>query len=171
MEVLNAPMPNPIEFRIVGDETISIWISSEAIKTMLKASSKAGCSETGGILIGRYTPESWFADIVEATPKPKGSQAGRFWFQRSNSGLSNLLVDRWNYGYHYLGEWHYHPNSAPIPSNSDILAMREIANDDDYQCPNPILVILGGNPALDWTISITLFRKGEILRLCEYTVT
>lgn len=137
---------------------------------MVEASAKAGRSETGGILIGRYGPEGWFADIVEATPKPKGSRSGWFWFQRSNSGLSDLLAERWRDGLHYLGEWHFHPGGAPTPSRSDIHAMWRVAGDEAYHCPAPILVVVGGRPKSDWALSATLFREGRVVSLRQCPV-
>ena len=132
---------------------------------MLDASVKARCRETGGILMGRYGPDGWIADVIEATPKPKGSRAGWFWFQRSNEGLSALLEERWKTGVHYLGEWHYHPRGKPTPSGLDIRAMCKIAEDAVYCCTSPILIILGGRPKADWLLSATLFRDGQVLAL------
>jgi hypothetical protein len=109
--------------------------------------------------------EGWTADVVEATPKPKGSRAGWFWFERSNKGLAELLETRWEQGFHYLGEWHFHPRGAPTPSGLDRRAMWKIATDDAYRCPAPILVILGGRPKSNWSLSATLFRDGEVLQL------
>lgn len=165
---MTVAMPEPIEFRVSGDAAASIWISPAAITAMVEASVKAGRSETGGILIGRYGPEGWFADVVEATPKPKGSRSGWFWFQRSNSGLSALLAERWRDGLHYLGEWHFHPGGAPTPSGSDIRAMWKVAGDEAYRCPAPILIILGGKPKSDWSLSATLFREGQAVSLRQY---
>lgn len=128
---------------------------------MIGASSKAGRSETGGILIGRYGVEGWHADVVEATPKPPGSRAGWFWFQRAPNGLASLLKDRWQLGFHYLGEWHYHPGGAPTPSTPDVRAMQKIARDAAYHCPAPILLIVGGSAKTGWTLSATLFREGR----------
>ena len=161
-------MPKPIDFRANGDVPASIWISPAAIAAMLEASAEAGRSETGGILIGRYGSEGWFADVVEATPKPKGSRSGWFWFQRSNSGLSDLLKERWHDGLYYLGEWHFHPDSAPMPSGPDIRAMRKVAGDEAYRCPDPILVILGGKPNSGWYLSATLFRDGHVVNMQQY---
>lgn len=163
-------MPEPIDFRTDDDFTASIWISPEAIGTMLNAASKAGRRETGGILIGRYGPEGWSADVVEATPKPKGSRSGRCWFQRSSFGLADLLERRWGEGLHYLGEWHFHPGNAPTPSNPDIRAMRRVASDEAYRCPAPILVILGGSPKYEWRLSATLFRDDRVVTMKQHSL-
>lgn len=158
-------MPDPIEFTEGGASGASIWLSPAAITAMVEAATRAGRWETGGILIGRYGPDRWSADIVEATPKPKGSRSGWFWFQRSSSGLAELLEERWAAGLHYLGEWHFHPGGAPTPSGPDIRAMQKVAADDAYRCPSPILVILGERPKTGWSISATLFRDGHDIRL------
>ncbi len=151
---------NPVEFLEGGASGASIWLSPSVIAAMLEAAIKAGRCETGGILIGRYGPDAWQADVIEATPKPKGSRSGWFWFQRSNTGLAALLEKRWSAGHHYLGEWHFHPGAAPTPSGPDIRAMQKIARDEVYRCPSPLLVILGGKPKTAWSISATLFRDG-----------
>lgn len=155
----------PIEFRERGVGRASIWISPAAIASIAEASRAANRSETGGILIGRYGPEGWVADIVEATPKPKGSRAGWFWFQRSNTGLASLLDDRWSKGLHYLGEWHSHPGRSPTPSSSDVRAMLKIADDEAYRCVAPLLVILGGGLDANSSLSVTLFREGRAIAL------
>lgn len=154
--------PESVEFRGAG---VSVWISASAVSAMLAASVQAGCRETGGILIGRYGAEGWMADVIEATPKPKGSRASWFWFQRSNTGLAEILEQRWKDGFHYLGEWHFHPRGASTPSGSDERAMWKISADEAYRCPTPILVILGGKPKSEWSLSATLFRGGQVLRL------
>lgn len=158
-------MPDPFEFVEADAGGASVWISPEAVQSMLDAATKARCRETGGILIGRYGPDGWVADVIEATPKPRGSRAGWFWFQRSSAGLSTLLEERWQKGFHYLGEWHFHPLGSPTPSGSDTRAMFKIAEDAAYRCPSPILIILGGRPKSEWLLSATLFRDGQMRSL------
>lgn len=165
MAALTDWMPDSMEFTEDGPCGASIWLSSRAIETMVTLASNAGRHETGGILIGRYSAEGWSADIVEATPKPRGSSSGWFWFQRSQNGLASLLQSRWQAGLHYLGEWHSHPGGLPLPSYPDIRAMQKIADDEAYRCSSPILVILGGRHKAGWSISSTLFRHGRHIGL------
>lgn len=162
--------PNHVHFSQVGSFAASIWLSSRATAAMIEAAMKAGRYETGGILIGRYGAETWSADIVEATPKPKGSSAGWFWFRRSPNGLGRLLEERWREGLYYVGEWHFHPAGAPNPSGPDIRAMQKLALDEAYNCPSPILLILGGSPKTRWSISATLFRDGHAIHISDELV-
>jgi hypothetical protein len=157
--------PERMEFYEGNARGASIWISPSAVASMVGASTTAGRSETGGILIGRYGPDGWVADVLEATPKPKGSKSGFFWFQRSDKGLTALLEERWQQGLYYLGEWHFHPGGTPTPSGSDIGAMLKVARDEAYRCSAPLLAILGGHPPTNWSVSVTLFRDGRTISL------
>lgn len=163
-------MPSPLQFRSNELPEASIWLSVDAVSVMLSAAARAGRQETGGVIIGHYGTEGWVADIVEATPKPPRSQAGSNWFQRSASGLAELLKDRWKRSLHYLGEWHFHPGALPSPSASDVRAMQKIARDAAYDCPSPILVILGGYPGTSMTVSATLFRDGRPVRFKDQAI-
>ena len=162
--------PSPLQFRSDELPEASIWLSVDAVSVMVSAAAKAGRQETGGILIGRYSTEGWVADVVEATPKPPRSQAGWNWFQRSASGLAELLKDRWKRDLHYLGEWHFHPGGVPSPSAPDVRAMQKIARDAAYNCASPILLILGGYPGTSMTVSATLFRDGRSMRFKDVAI-
>ncbi len=160
----NAMWPDAMEFRNFASG-YGVWLSSTAIDTILATAAQAGRRETGGILIGRYDAEGWVAEVIEATSKPRGSRAGWWWFRRGTSGLRELLAARWADGYHYLGEWHYHPNGSPAPSGTDIVSMREISVDPAYQCPEPILVIIGGRPPQQWKLSVSVVRRETLVSL------
>jgi len=103
--------------------------------------------ETGGILIGRYSENLTTALVTVATPPPIDSRKGFAWFTRGSFGLQALLARLWKHDRtQYLGEWHYHPFSAPQPSNLDKRSLAEVAKDSKYQCRAPILLIVGGDP-------------------------
>lgn len=150
------------------DRRFSVEIGTAAIQTMLAACIKAGRKETGGILIGKIDPSGRVAHVLEATPKPRDSAFGWFWFKRGTHGLKQLLAHRWSVGQHYLGEWHFHPGGSPEPSAPDCIAMAQIASDARYQCKEPILLILGGTPPHRWEISATVYPASEPhQRLCR----
>ncbi len=148
-----------MEFRSSHENPFNVWISATSLETMKAAAATAGRKETGGILIGRYGSDGWSADVVEATPSPVGSRAGFSWFVRSNKGLVDLLRQRWRKGFHYLGEWHLHPDASPVPSPTDKRTMCRIAADPAYQCSRPILIILGGSARSSFTLSVSVFDK------------
>jgi integrative and conjugative element protein (TIGR02256 family) len=119
--------------------------------------------ETGGILIGNYTPNQLTAHILQITLPPKNSRLSKRAFYRGINGLKGGLDSAWNKGQYYLGEWHYHPNSSAMPSNIDKNQMIGLSQDPKLKCPEPILVIIGGYPD-HWSVSARIFvKKQEII--------
>lgn len=143
------------------DNRFSVLMTEAAIASMVETCSTAGRKETGGILIGRLADRGALAIVLEATPKPRDSGFGWFWFRRGVKGLRHLLDERWSKGQHYLGEWHYHPGGSAQPSAPDHAAMSKIASDERYQCPEPILAILGGLRPSTWELSISVIPARE----------
>ena len=104
--------------------------------------------ETGGVLTGHYNETLDTAIVTRATGPPPDSQRRRTAFYRGTQGLHELLRVLWSKKEYYLGEWHYHPGSSPEPSAADIKRMQEIAENDNANCPEPILLVAGGNRAI-----------------------
>lgn len=127
-------------------------------QTLARAS---GRNETGGVLIGRYEDGGAVAVVDEVTGSPRGSIFSSVTFQRAAGNLRALLVRRWSSKRHYLGEWHFHPGHAPDPSERDKSTMAKIAADKRYSCREPLLLIIGQNPAREPRLSLHVFSLGE----------
>lgn len=118
--------------------------------------------ETGGILVGRYNNRHDTATVTRVSGPPPDSRASRSMFQRGTAGLQRLLNRVWRGGEeYYLGEWHFHPEGEPMPSERDILQMDEIAHSQSYNCPEPILLIVGGKPEGEWSIRVFVYPEGK----------
>lgn len=144
-----------------ADERFGALLGVDPLQAMLNQAAASGHSETGGILIGRYSNAGAVATIADATAKPPGSRFGLSWFTRGNKGLKKLLEARWSDGDHYLGEWHFHPGGSASPSGPDEVAMRAVASDERYRCREPLLAILGGWPGREWAVTLTVFPVNE----------
>ena len=142
------------------------------LEAMLNWCKEASGMETGGILLGLYSADLKRAEISRAIGPTSDSSSGQTWFVRGIKGLNRLLRRLWIVRKdYYLGEWHYHPNASPTPSNVDISQLEMIARSKKYSCPEPILVIVGGDPRGHWTMSVTVFpRDGEPTALTEQDV-
>jgi len=65
-----------------------------------------------------------------------------------------------------LGEWHSHPRGRPTPSDQDIRSQFAISNDKLANCPEAILVIIGGELKIDPQITIcVLSRECGLIKL------
>lgn len=149
----------PIVLR-TPDRRFGIILDRAAISDMLRHCVLASGNETGGLLIGVYTTEHDMAVVRSVTGPSADSNAGRTWFRRGVRGLQDLLLERWRTERdYYLGEWHYHPGAPPQPSGDDHVQMRAISQSPPYRCPEPILVILGGEPTGEWSISAQVYPR------------
>ncbi len=142
------------------DNRFGVKIGSESVRRILHYCNQSTPNETGGILLGRYSPAHDCALVQRVTGPPADSQMGKSWFVRGVRGLQAKLDALWHRrGGFYLGEWHFHPFGQPIPSSVDVKQLHEIAESRFYQCPEPLLIILGGDPLNSWTMRSFLFRR------------
>ncbi len=153
---------------ISDDRKFSVEITPTIFAQIKYYSNCANRKETGGILIGKYTDDLSRAIISLVSGPPSDSKSGRTWFIRGINGLRKLLDKCYkSAGSYYLGEWHFHPFASPSPSTQDIQQMLAIAKDRKYNCPEPIMIILGGDPNTNSaTLYICVFqRSGSIIHL------
>lgn len=151
-----------------GTAEFTVKLSASALRQIIDECIKAGNNETGGILIGSYSRDGSTALLAEATARPNDSLVGRTTFQRGINGLHSLLASRWNAGKYYVGEWHFHPGGSPEPSRDDLESMTLISQDPNYQCQEPVMIILGGYPHVSYRLSSSVFPRGNLpVRLFE----
>lgn len=117
--------------------------------------------ETGGIIVGYYTKNLDCAVITDISLSPPDSKHGYSWFYRGITGLQHWLDRLWNNRKYYLGEWHFHPYASASFSQTDTSQMLKIATNKDYQCPEPLLLIIGGDLRKDWELRLYVCVKGK----------
>ncbi len=124
-------------------------------------SAGANSVETGGILIGYYSQDRSTAIVTQATRAPRDSRSGPTWFIRGVVGLRHLLAKFWKEPkrHYYLGEWHYHPAKTVEPSCEDFTQMRLISESSDYNCAEPVLIIVGEGMGVDLPAKVFVFPK------------
>ena len=125
-----------------SDQKFSISIQQAIVIELERICTDAVSKETGGVLIGHYSENLNTALITSITGPPPDSRAGKTWFHRGIEGLRDIFQQCSNT--YYVGEWHFHPFASPTPSLQDLRQMKRIALDKQYNCPEPILIILGG---------------------------
>ena len=98
-------------------EGVRVEITEEAFGAITKHIAIRKRGETGGILIGQYSPDHLTAKVLSASGPGKQSLLGLFSFTRRASGVQEELDKEFKQGRYYLGEWHCHPgrNHAPSP--------------------------------------------------------
>lgn len=144
-----APFPNgtadcPVELRLhSADRRFGVHLPKHFLRSMLDYAARDYPKETGGVLLGTYTPSFELAIVTEVSGPPQDSRKARSGFWRGILGLQTLISRLWKQQQYYLGEWHVHPDGPPIPSETDYDQMNAISQSLDYQCPEPLLLIVG----------------------------
>lgn len=155
----------PIERRSL-DARFGIYMEPTALAIVLDACASAGGNETGGILVGKYSPDLRTARITGASTAPSDGRSGRTQFVRGIRGLQAWLAQLWaRRSGHYLGEWHFHPFSDPTPSSQDIRQMTEIASSPHYHCRQPVMLVVGGDPSGRWLLHFEVVESREARHL------
>lgn len=156
-------MANEVEYWS-EDRQFGLIVTENHLKEIQRLCQRACPHETGGILIGSYTDASDCAVVTEISSAPSDSRSGKHWFLRGIRGLQARLDRLWRRnGKFYLGEWHFHPFGTPNPSPTDIEQMREISESEQYHCPEPVLLILGGDPHTHWRTCAYVLPLGRKL--------
>ncbi|MDP9310779.1 MAG: Mov34/MPN/PAD-1 family protein [Chloroflexota bacterium] len=144
-----------------ADERFGLYIPQSEAENILERCCDAGIKETGGILFGSYAESLEWAHVSVASSAPPDSKQGTRWFYRGVRGLKVLIDNLWQKHEYYLGEWHYHPYSSAAPSLTDQRQMKTIAASKRYYCPEPILLIVGGDPMGVWGARAWVFPRGR----------
>ncbi len=148
------------------DNNFFIEINTKTFNNIKNECIKAKNKETGGILIGTYSEDSTKASIITITGPPKDSKQTRNTFKRGSYGLIKLLDKKWKESQqYYIGEWHFHPNLCPDPSRVDDLQMKKLSKNKLLKCPEPILLIVGGNQNQGWKSSTHIYTKENRINL------
>lgn len=156
------------------DGRFGLALPAEVVRRMLAEARAVGGTETGGILVGLYNDALDTACVTMAEPPPTDSIHTRSSFVRGVAGVRARLAHLWKRSVptYYLGEWHVHPGFSPEKSTDDDATMHRGGLRQAFNCAVPVLVILGGDPAADWSLrawaypeeqaAVCLLEQGEL---------
>lgn len=153
----------PLELWTAKD-AFGLRIPQAVIDRMIACCLASHPLETGGILVGRHISGGECADVVAASGPPLDSKQAPTWFIRGTRHLQRWLNLLWKMReQHYLGEWHYHPSASPCPSGQDMEQIRKVAKNMKARCPEPLLIIIGGDVCDGFTLSCFVSPAGRPL--------
>lgn len=139
-----------------------LLLNERVMLKMLIHARKSGLRKTGGILIGRYSEDLKYAIVSIVTGPPADSDGDLHEFYRGVESLNELVADSWKEDRYYLGEWHTHLHADPVPDRLDIDTMMQISEDDEnYHCPEPILIVLAGDAETNWRVGAFSFPRHQ----------
>ena len=128
-------------------EKYTVYISESCLLKMTEMGQVYYPNEVGTSLVGCYSNDGFEASVLDLAPLSPDSKGRRTSFYRGIAGLQKFFMklrEVFPGKRYYVGEWHSHPNAAPIPSGTDDRNQLAIARDTKTNCPECILVIIGG---------------------------
>lgn len=126
-------------------------------------------AETGGVLFGGRDNACGVLWVSEVVGAPPDSDSAKEHFICGIQGVAEVNEEkrhRTRGSVEYIGMWHTHPTSAPVPSGIDFLAMHKLVNAPENASPRHFLLILGddGGPSLN-LLSGCIFAKKDFEEL------
>lgn len=103
--------------------------------------------ESGGQLFARLSSEE--VVVSRATGLREGDKRGRFLFWPNRRKEQDEIKTLHEEGYHYVGDWHTHPEPLPKPSNTDLVNILECYNQSKHDLKYFIMAIIGTKPFPD----------------------
>ena len=134
--------------RFTNESDISVTFASEVLELFEQHKQLSEKSlEAGGQLFARFNA----TDVVisKATGLRNGDKRGRYLFWPNRKKEQNEIKELFGEGYHYVGDWHTHPEPVPTPSNTDLVNILECYNQSKHDLKYFIMVIVGTAPFPD----------------------
>lgn len=100
--------------------------------------------EAGGVLLGRHILGSEDIIVDDVTQPLRGDRRGRHRFFRARDRRQAAIDRAWRESggtCTYLGEWHTHPELAPVPSPHDWCDWRRRLRHDQFTEPISFLIV------------------------------
>lgn len=152
-----------------GKHGYEIRMSEEALAATLawvrRSERVWGASvETGGLLFGEVDELLKVVWIDEVSGPPGDSRASSQLFLCGTAGVADMNAEklrRTSGSVSFLGMWHTHPRSLPIPSKTDLGAMKDLLGDGaNFDGRRFLMMIVGGTSKAP-IISATVFQRSD----------
>lgn len=154
-------------YHIIND--LKIIIKPEVFSDLKRYYYSSMKYETGGILLGKFNRNNRVIEIVEVY-ELKTNFFSRILYRRNARKAQKIVNKRWletDGVINYIGEWHTHPCMQPIPSDTDMHSLKEIAAKVRDSLPGTLLIIVGKDEKINLivqredTIKMQLLSEGE----------
>lgn len=99
--------------------------------------------EAGGLLFAEFCLPT--ITIKEATRPHRKDKRSRYGFIPCRNIQRKLISQRFDLGFHFIGEWHTHPEDDPSPSSLDLNSMHDSFIKSKHELNFFVMIIAGSN--------------------------
>jgi len=109
--------------------------------------------EAGGLLFAEFCLPTII--IKEATKPHRKDKRSRYGFIPFRNVQKKLIFQRFDLGFHFIGEWHTHPEDDPLASNLDLNSMYDSFIKSKHELNFFVMIIVGWHkPGLNLWIGL-----------------
>jgi len=141
----------------------SLNFSSEALNTLYSYRQIGKMSEAGGLLFTEQV-DSDVIEITCITSPLKLDFRTRFGFNPNKKTAQKAINKHFDDGFHYIGDWHSHPQDKAIPSPKDIKTIKDIFNKSKHHLNYLVMIVLSSNS--DFSSSYVALTDGKRIFQC-----
>ena len=120
--------------------------------------------ETGGVVFGAVDDFLKVVWIDEVSGPPADSTATLAGFVCGTAGVAELAQEsqhRSGGSTSFVGMWHTHPQGLPIPSSTDLAAMRELLAGESTYVGRRFLMLIAGGTSRQPILSASVFDRSD----------
>lgn len=113
--------------------------------------------ESGGIITGNVYENK--IEVLNCSEPSRLDQRSRYNYNRSHKSAQIYINEKFEKSEGkeiYLGEWHTHPEDAPIPSTTDIKSFNKTLNKNRLNSDIHFMIIVGIK-----TVYIGIYKNGK----------
>lgn len=131
--------------RFTDNKDIKITFEIEVLELFEKHKQLSENSlEAGGQLFAHFNSKEVI--ISKATGLRENDKRGRFFFWPNRKKENSEVKALFQKGFHYVGDWHTHPEPVPTPSDTDLKNISECYNKSKHNLQYFIMVVVGTAP-------------------------
>lgn len=123
---------------------VEVEFTPETIKKLSQFKQLRGCKEAGGFLFTSdlYNDPILVEDISISSPKDKRTLTR---FIPNKEAAQETINDMFDRGFHYIGDWHTHPQYIPKPSWTDIRTIKDVFKKSKHGLSYILMLVLSNS--------------------------
>lgn len=128
----------------VSNSELGLFISftDECIETLKNNRRYNGENESGGLLFARPLVGEKITVSKVSLPNKK-DKSGKYFFVPDTVSSQDEINRQFKNNFSYIGDWHTHPTTSPIPSPKDISTIKEIFRKSNHRLSYTLMIIIG----------------------------
>jgi len=152
----------PLVFEI-GKSEQRLIINASVLKHFMKHRQRDDDSlEAGGQLFARFSKEN--VTISKITGPRVADRRSRYSYVPNRPEEQAEIYEMHRKGFHFVGDWHTHPEPVPTPSQSDIRTINEAVAKSQHHLHGFIMIVVGSG-SFPASLHVSLNTANSHLRL------